>query len=304
MMSDIASRDPLSRILAASGRFVSSSASRARAVRGWSVLRHSGIIVAAVIFLFPFFWMLSTALRLDREVFTSPPQLLPVQVQWHNFVEAWRYLPFGRFFLNSAFVSGSITGIVLIVSSLAGYAFARLKFPGRNSLFLVYLATLMVPQAVIVIPLFLMMSEIGWIDSYQGLIIPMAFSSFGAFLMRQFFLTIPQELEDAAVIDGASHLRILTTVFLPLSMPAIGLLALFTFTGQWNAFLWPLITVNSPDHATLPLGLTLFQGQQGTQWNYMMAGATISMLPGLILTILMHRYIFKGIAISSGFGGR
>lgn len=263
-----------------------------------------GIVVAAALFLFPFFWMISNALRADGEVFTVPPHLLPSHVQWHNFVEAWLYLPFGQFFLNSAFVSGSITAIVLAVSSLAGYAFARLRFSGRSTLFLIYLATLMVPQAVIVIPLFLMMSAFGWIDSYQALIIPMAFSSFGTFLLRQFFLSIPKELEEAALLDGASHLRILLTIMVPLSRSALGLLALFTFTGQWNAFLWPLIVVNGPDHATLPLGLTLFQGQQGTQWNYMMAGATISMLPGLTLTILMQRYIFKGIAIGSGLGGR
>ena len=178
------------------------------------------------------------------------------------------------------------------------------NFPGGAACSFVYLATLMVPQAVIVIPLFLMMGALDWVDTYQGLIVPVAFSSFGTFLLRQFFLTIPQELEDAARIDGASHLRILLTIFLPLSLPALGLLALFTFTGQWNSFLWPLIAVNGPDHATLPLGLTMFQGQQGTQWNYMMAGAAISMLPGLVLTILMHRYIFKSIAIGSGFGGR
>jgi multiple sugar transport system permease protein len=248
--------------------------------------------------------MLSNALRPDREVFAMPPRLLPSDVQWFNFVAAWRYLPFGRFFLNSAFVAASVTVIVLVVSSLSGYAFARLKFPGRGGLFVVYLATLMVPQAVIVIPLFLMMGAFDWVDTYQGLIVPVAFSSFGTFLLRQFFLSIPQELEDAARIDGASHMRILLTIFLPLSLPALGLLALFTFTGQWNSFLWPLIAVNSPDHATLPLGLTMFQGQQGTQWNYMMAGATISMVPGLVLTILMHRYIFKSIAIGSGFGGR
>ena len=278
--------------------------SDAAAPRLEPLVSHAGIVVAALVFLFPFFWMVSTALRLDREVFSVPPRLLPDTIHWFNFVEAWRYLPFGTFFVNSAFVAGAITCIVLVVSSLAGFAFARLKFPGRGGLFVVYLATLMVPQAVIVIPLFLMMSAIGWTDTYQALIVPMAFSSFGTFLMRQFFLTIPQELEDAARIDGASHVRILITVFLPLAMPAIGLLALFTFTGQWNAFLWPLIVVNGPEHATLPLGLTLFQGQQGTQWNYMMAGATISMIPGLVLTILMHRYIFKGIAIGSGFGGR
>jgi multiple sugar transport system permease protein len=277
---------------------------RARAASAWSAVSHIGIAVAAIAFLFPFFWMISTALRADREVFASPPILLPATIQWHNFVDAWRYLPFGTFFLNSAFVAGAITIIVLIVSSLSGYAFSRLTFPGRGSLFVVYLATLMVPQAVIVIPLFLMMGAFGWIDSYAALIVPMAFSSFGTFLLRQFFLTVPKELEDAARIDGASHARILLTVFLPLSLPALGLLALFTFTGQWNSFLWPLIAVNGPEHATLPLGLTLFQGQQGTQWNFMMAGATISMLPGLVLTILMQRYIFAGIAIGSGFGGR
>jgi multiple sugar transport system permease protein len=272
--------------------------------RATSAARHIGIAIAATVFLFPFFWMLSNALRPDREVFAMPPRLLPSSVQWYNFVAAWRYLPFGRFFLNSAFVAASVTAIVLVVSSLSGYAFARLKFPGRGGLFVVYLATLMVPQAVIVIPLFLMMGAFDWVDTYQGLIVPVAFSSFGTFLLRQFFLTIPQELEDAARIDGASHMRILLTIFLPLSLPALGLLALFTFTGQWNSFLWPLIVVNGPDHATLPLGLTMFQGQQGTQWNYMMAGATISMLPGLLLTVLMHRYIFKSIAIGSGFGGR
>ncbi|HEX3349433.1 MAG TPA: carbohydrate ABC transporter permease [Acetobacteraceae bacterium] len=279
-------------------------AARTPLARSWSLARHLGICAVAASFLFPFGWMVSTALRTDREVFAIPPKLLPEQVQWHNFVDAWEYLPFGTFFLNSAFVAASVTAIVLVVSSLAGYAFARLRFRGRTALFLLYLATLMVPQAVIVIPLFLMMSALGWVDSYKALIIPVAFSSFGTFLLRQFFLTVPQELEDAARIDGASHLRILLTVFLPLSMPAIGLLALFTFTGQWNSFLWPLIAINGPEHATLPLGLTMFQGQQGTQWTYMMAGATISMAPGLLLTLLLHRYIFAGIAVGSGFGGR
>jgi multiple sugar transport system permease protein len=277
---------------------------RGKVTRIASAVTHIGIAVTAAAFLFPFFWMLSNALRPDREIFAVPPRLLPGHVQWSNFAAAWGYLPFGRFFVNSAFVAASVTVIVLVVSSLSGYAFARLKFPGRDSLFIVYLATLMVPQSVIVIPLFLMMSAFDWIDTYQGLIVPMAFSSFGTFLLRQFFLTIPQELEDAGRIDGASHWRLLLTIFVPLSLPALGLLALFTFTAQWNSFLWPLIAVNDPEHATLPLGLTLFQGQQGTQWNYMMAGATISVLPGLLLTVLMHRYIFKSIAIGSGFGGR
>ncbi|WGF87784.1 carbohydrate ABC transporter permease [Marinivivus vitaminiproducens] len=265
---------------------------------------HGGMVLLVATFLFPFFWMVSNALRTDAEIFAVPPRLLPDSWEWGNFSAAWSYLPFGQFFLNSMLVAAAITAIVLVVSSLAAYAFARLRFPGNGGLFLLYLATLMVPQAVIVIPLFLMMSAIGWVDTYQALIIPMAFSSFGTFLLRQFFLTIPRELEEAALIDGATRLRILLTVFVPLARPALGLLALFTFTGQWNSFLWPLIVINGPEHATIPLGLTLFQGQQGIEWNYMMAGATISMLPGFLLTVLLHRFIFKGIAIGSGLGGR
>jgi multiple sugar transport system permease protein len=237
-------------------------------------------------------------------VLATPPRLLPSEFLWGNFVEAWFHLPFGRFFLNSTVVATSITAITLVVSCLAGYAFARMRFRGRDSLFIVYISTLMVPQAVLVIPLFLMMSKLGWVNTYQGLILPVAFGSFGTFLMRQFFLSIPIELEEAAMMDGASRLRILVSIFVPLATPALGLLALFTFTGQWNSFLWPLIVVNSTDHATIPLGLTAFQGQQGTDWNYLMAGAAISMLPGLTLTLLLQKYIFKGIAISSGFGGR
>jgi multiple sugar transport system permease protein len=276
--------------------------SAARAVG--SVILHVFVVALAIAFLFPFFWMLSNAVRSNGEVLAVPPRLLPSEWQWNNFIDALSLLPFGRFFLNSVFVSAAITLITLIVSSLAGYAFARIRFPGRDGLFLVYLATLMVPQAVIVIPLFLMMSRLGWVNTYQGLVLPVAFGSFGTFLMRQFFLTSPKELEEAALIDGCSRLRAFLSIFLPLSTPALGLLALFTFTGQWNSFLWPLIAVNSTDYSTIPLGLTAFQGQNGTQWNYIMAGAAISMLPGLALTLLLQKYIFKGIAISSGFGGR
>jgi multiple sugar transport system permease protein len=279
-----------------------------RATNRWRLAGNTALHVlvaaAAISFLFPFFWMISNAIRSNGEVLAVPPRLLPSEVELGNFVVAWFHLPFGRFFLNSMIVAGSITLITLVISCLAGYAFARVRFAGRDGLFLVYVATLMVPQSVLVIPLFLMMSRLGWVNTYQGLILPVAFGSFGTFLMRQFFLSIPIELEEAAMIDGASRLRILVSIFVPLATPALGLLALFTFTGQWNSFLWPLIIVNDTDHATIPLGLTSFQGQQGTDWNLLMAGATISMLPGITLTILLQRYIFRGIAISSGFGGR
>ncbi|MEO1016529.1 MAG: carbohydrate ABC transporter permease [Pseudomonadota bacterium] len=268
------------------------------------IVSHLAMVALSLLFLFPFFWMISNAVRPNAQVLAIPPILWPSEANWGNFIEAWHYLPFGRFFINSAFVAGSITIITLIVSSLAAYAFARLRVWWLNSIFVVYLATLMVPQAVLVIPLFLMMTQLDWVNSYQALIIPMAFSSFGSFLLRQFFMQIPLELEEAAMIDGASRLRILLTIILPLSAPALGLLALFTFTSQWNSFLWPLIVVHGTEHATIPLGLTMFQGEQGTDWNYMMAGAAISMMPAVILTILLQRYIFKGIAIGSGFGGR
>jgi len=269
-----------------------------------SVVLHVAVTLFAIAFLFPFFWMVSNAIRSNSEVLAVPPHLLPTDWQWGNFYDAWHDLPFGQFFVNSIFVALAVTVITLIVSSLAGYAFARIRFRGREGLFLVYLSTLMIPQAVIVIPLFLMMSRLGWVNTYQGLILPVAFGSFGTFLMRQFFLTIPMELEEAAMIDGCSRLRILLSIFVPLAFPALGLLALFTFTAQWNSFLWPLIVVNSAEHSTIPIGLTSFQGQNGTQWNFLMAGAAISMVPGLILTLLLQKYIFKGIAISSGFGGR
>jgi multiple sugar transport system permease protein len=276
---------------------------RARTL-GTDLLLHGGIVLAAIAFLFPLFWTLSNALRSNGDVLTVPPNLLPPHWEWSNFVQVWLYLPFGRFFLNSALVASAATTITLIVSSLAAYAFARLVFPFRGGLFVVYLATLMVPQVVLVVPMFLMMGRLGWVNSYQALILPLAFSSFGTFLLRQFFLQIPKELEQAAQIDGATRLRILWSVVLPMSRPALGLLALFTFTGQWNSFLWPLIVVNDSAHATLPLGLTQFQGQQGTQWSYLMAGTVIAMLPGILLTLLLQKQIFRGFQITSAFGGR
>ena len=272
--------------------------------RALSGLNFAGLSAVALLFLFPFFWMVSNAIRSNDEVLAVPPRLLPTVARWENFIDAWTHLPFGQFFMNSLIVAISVTVIVVIVSCLAGYAFARLNFWGRDQLFLAYLGTLMIPQAMLVIPLFLLMSNLGWINTYQGLILPMAFSSFGAFLLRQFFLTIPRELEEAAFIDGASRLRILVSIVVPISMPAIGLLSLFTFIGQWNNFLWPLIVASNNEMATLPLGLLLFKTQQGTAWNYIMAGATFSMLPGIVLAVLLQRFIFKSISIGSGFGGR
>jgi multiple sugar transport system permease protein len=247
--------------------------------------------------------MLSTALKPTAAVFETPPQLVSGALQWGNFSQAWNYIPFGRFMLNGLLVAGFGTLVVVVTSSLAAYAFARLHFPGRDKIFVLYLGTLIIPQEVIVVPMFILMKNLGWVDSYQALILPWAFTAFGTFLLRQFFRTIPGELEDAARIDGASRLRILWSVILPMAIPAIAVLSVFTFINYWNSFLWPLIIVNSPEHTTVPLGLEQFFGQYGNQWNYLMAACAISMLPSFLLVLATQRYLVKGIALT-GFGGR
>lgn len=268
------------------------------------ILNHGLLALVAIAFLFPFFWMVSNALRSNAEVLAVPVRLLPSTFEWDNFAKAWTQLPFGRFFINSLVISVSVTAITVVVSSLSGYAFARLKFPGRDTLLLGYVGTLMVPSIMLIIPLFLIVNALGMVNTFQGVILPVAFGTFGAFLLRQFFLSIPVSLEEAALIDGASRLRILVSIILPLSLPAVGLLALFTFIAQWNNFLWPLIVMTGADNATLPVGLTMFQTQQGTAWNFIMAGATLSMIPGIVLAIAMQKLIYKSIALNAGMGGR
>lgn len=277
---------------------------RSRATLALDILNHGALILVALLFLFPFFWMVSNAVRSNAEVLAIPVRILPHEFQWDNFARTWSELPFGRFFLNSMIVAGSVTVITVVVSCLAGYAFARLKFPGRDALLLGYVGTLMVPSIMLIIPLFLIVNGLGMVNTFQGVILPVAFGTFGAFLLRQFFLSIPNSLEEAALIDGASRLRILVSIIVPLSMPAIGLLSLFTFIAQWNNFLWPLIVMTGQENATLPVGLTHFQTQQGTQWNFIMAGAALSMLPGIVLAILLQKLIYNSIALNAGMGGR
>ena len=277
---------------------------RARRKLVLDVVNHLAITLVAIAFLFPCFWMVSNAVRSNAEVTAIPPRILPEVFEWGNFAAAWTQLPFGRFFLNSAVIAICVTAITVVVSCLSGSAFARMKFRARETLLLGYIATLMVPPLMLIIPLFLIVSKLGLVNTFPGVILPISFGTFGAFLMRQFFLSIPMELEEAARIDGASRLRILISIIVPLSMPAIGLLSLFTFIGQWNNFLWPLIVMTGADNATLPVGLTMFQTQQGTQWNYLMAGAALSMLPGILLAIILQKLIYNSIALNAGMGGR
>ena len=277
---------------------------RARRKLALDVINHLALTLVAIAFLFPFFWMVSNAVRSNAEVTAIPVHVLPEVFEWGNFAAAWTRLPFGRFFFNSAIIAVCVTAITVIVSCLSGYAFSRLKFRARETLLLGYISTLMVPPLMLIIPLFLIVNKLGLVNTFPGVILPVSFGTFGAFLMRQFFLSIPMELDEAARIDGASRLRILVSIIVPLSKPAIGLLSLFIFIGQWNNFLWPLIVMTGADYTTLPVGLTMFQTQQGTQWNYLMAGAALSMLPGIFLAIILQKLIYNSIALNAGMGGR
>ncbi|MCU1660167.1 MAG: transporter permease [Pseudonocardia sp.] len=268
-----------------------------------AVLSQVLLTAVLVLFLMPFVWMIASALKPPAEVFGGGAGLIGSEVRWSNFAEVWRYLPFGRFMLNGLFVAVSGTVVVCVTSVLSAYAFARLRFRGRDRLFLVYLGTLMVPQEVTVVPMFILMQQFGWVDSYAALILPWAFTAFGTFLLRQFFLSIPSELEEAATIDGAGRLRILLQVVLPIAKPAVAVLAAFTFINYWNSFLWPLIVVNGRETATVPLGLNLFLSQNGNQWHLLMAASAISMLPTVVMVVLLQRHLVRGIALS-GLGGR
>ena len=205
--------------------------------------------------------------------------------------------------LNGLLVAVLGTLVVIVSSTLAAYAFARLRFRGRERIFLVYLGTLMIPQEVLVVPMFILMQQLGWVNSYAALVLPWAFTAFGTFLLRQFFLSIPRELEEAAMVDGAGRIRVLLQIIVPTAKPAIAVLSVFTFINYWNSFLWPLIIVNTTEMATVPLGLNMFRGQQGNQWHLMMAASMISMLPSIVMLLLLQRHLVRGIALS-GLGGR
>jgi multiple sugar transport system permease protein len=260
------------------------------------------IAAGAATMIVPFLWMVSTSLKASGDVFAMPPKWIPPTLHPENYVNAWQAVPFGRFYLNSLFVALTVTVGQVVTSALAAYAFARIEFPGRDKLFFAYLATMMIPGAVTMIPLFILLRELGWINSYKALIIPGIFSAYGTFLLRQFFLTIPRDLEDAAKIDGCGHFRILCEVVLPLSKPALATLATFTFMGSWGSFLWPLVVTHSMDLKTLPIGLAAFQGQYGNDWTLLMAGSVMAIVPVIIVFLINQKHFVEGIKMS-GFGG-
>lgn len=268
------------------------------------VVSHVLLAAVALIFLFPLIFAVATALKPAGETFSTPPSLVGSEVRWQNFADVFSFAPFHEYMLNGILVAGVGTLVVLAASALSAYAFACLRWRGRDSVFLIFLATLMVPQEVLVVPMFILMQELGWVDSFQALIFPWAFTAFGTFLLRQFFRTVPYELIEAARIDGAGPVRTFWKVVLPLAKPALGVLAVFTFINYWNSFLWPLIMINDVNaRGTVPLGLQLFFGQNGNQWHLVMAASVISILPTLAILIALQKHLVKGIA-TSGLAGR
>ena len=263
----------------------------------WYIL----LLAIAAVMVVPFIWMLSTSLSSLDKVFRN--EWLPIPPQWDNYVKAWTVVPYDRFFINSVIVAVAHTLGQVFTSALAAYAFARLRFPFRDQIFTLYLGTLMIPAQVTIIPNFILMRDFHWVDTYWALIVPLLFSTFGTFLLRQFFLTIPSDLEDAAKMDGANHFAIFTRVILPLSGPALATLAIFVFLGSWNTFLWPLIVTNSIEMRTIPVGLRVFQGQYSTNYPLMMAAASSALVPILIIYMLGQKYFVRGITLT-GIGGR
>jgi multiple sugar transport system permease protein len=246
--------------------------------------------------LVPLVWMVIVSLETEQDARSFPPVLIPSSVHFSNYTAAWNAVPFGHFFLNSALYALATVAGNLLFCSLAAYAFARIRFRGRNVLFVVLLATLMVPYQVLLIPTFLIVKKLGMVDTVGGLIMPNLCTAFGIFMLRQFFRTLPIELEEAARIDGTSRLGILFKIVLPLSLPALATLGIIQFMWSWNDFLWPLIIIDTASHAPLQLGLSTLQGAHSRQWNLLMAGTVMSQIPMLAVFLFAQRWFIRSIA--------
>lgn len=277
--------------------------------KGWTwrqFIVHILLFISAAAVAAPLLWMASMALQDLAAVYSYPPHLIPKDPQWQNFAQAWKAQPFAVFYFNSVVVSTSIIIGQLITVSMAAYALTQLHFPGREKLFLLILATMMVPAQVTFIPAFLVLKQLDWINTYQALIVPFLTSAFGIFLIRQSFLRVPQSLIDAARIDGAGHLRILWNVMVPLSRPALLTMVLLNFVWHYNDFFWPLVVTNSVDMRTLPIGLATFvqtQGSgEGTPWHLIMAADLFTVAPMILLYFIGQRFITQG-ALTSGMKG-
>jgi multiple sugar transport system permease protein len=271
---------------------------RERLFPGDRVAAYVVLVALGLVTVLPLLYMIVLALQSDGEVQSGDPVLWPAELQWGNFTRLFEAAPFGRFFVNSFVMAGAITVSHLIFDPLVGYVFAKLDFPGKRIAFVAVLSTLMVPFFVRMLPIYSIFASLGWIDSYQGLIVPFLMDAYGIFLMRQFIRPLPDELIEAARVDGAGEFRIYLRVILPQCKPAMAVLGLFTFVFQWNEFLWPLIATSRTEMRTLPIGLTLFNQEYFTQWNLTAAGALILFVPTALFFVVTQKFLVEGIALS------
>ena len=254
------------------------------------------ILVAVMIMInLPFLWMVITSFKTEKEVFSWPIKFYPTLFSFENYEGAFSLMPLTRLLLNTLFIAGSVTVLQLILNSLAAYGLSRFKFKGRDVIFIILIGTLMIPREVIIIPLYIIINSMGLVDTYQSQIFPFASSAFGIFLLRQFFLGIPDELEDAALMDGASRLQIFWKVILPLSLPALWTTAIFSFLASWNSYLWPLVAINDSKKQMIQVGLSQFSSDWMTQWTWKMAATTVAVVPIIIFFFFIQKQYVEGI---------
>jgi multiple sugar transport system permease protein len=273
------------------------SSPRANATPSRLVL-HLALLLVGVLFLLPFVWMIVTSLKPPSDLYELTPSFIPSELRWGNYAQVFSSQPFLRYYLNTFVMTVGRVGVQLFICSMAAFAFARLRFPGRDLLFLLLLAALMVPPQMTIIPNFVLMRFFGWIDTYTGLIVPTLFSAFGTFLLRQFFLTVPHALQEAAVLEGANPFQIYRYIFLPMARSALAAFALIQILWSWNDFLWPLIVTGSSEMRVLSVAIALFQTAESINISGMMAAATLATVPMLIVFLLAQRQLIEGISLS------
>jgi multiple sugar transport system permease protein len=263
------------------------------------ILGYTLAIVVAILFLLPLIWMVSSSLKPDYQVLESPPRLLPDPVMWSNYPDALTYVPFGRYTLNTLLIAVLIIIGHSLSCTLVAYAFARLRAPGKNILFIILLATMMLPYPVTMIPIYVGFNALGWVNSFLPLVVPAFFGSpFYIFLLRQFFLTLPADLEDAAMVDGASTLQTIRHIILPLSKPALATVAVFSLQAAWNDFMGPLIYLHDQSKYTVSLGLNFFRSTYDVRWALLMAAALVTMLPVVLLFFFAQKQFIEGITVT------
>jgi multiple sugar transport system permease protein len=265
-------------------------------VRAWRVLTLVGVLAIAAVMLLPLVWMVATSFKPEADIVKFPPSLLPDRVTLEHYLDVWDRIPFARLYVNTIVFAGGVTLISLLLDSMCAYALARLEFPGRNLVFVAILVMLMLPFQVTLIPLYDLLVSLGWTNTMQGLIVPRATNAFGIFFLRQFLLSLPRDLEEAARIDGASEFRIYRRIIMPLAAPALLTLGLFHFMYNWNDLLWPLIINQEQARQTLPAGLALFMGQHVVEFGILMAASVLALIPVVLFFLVIQRRFVEGIA--------